>query len=125
MAVRVRVSLYPPKNSLDPSAESVYNNSLIDREIPMKKYAVALYSNFDGSMLMDTVYAKSELEAGKQFLLSQGDNTVTDMINVNTLDELQQYVFDQDHAIGVLAVNETDWKKYSNATSSAMPVSIQ
>lgn len=91
----------------------------------MKKYAVALYSNFDGSMLMDTVYAKSELEAGKQFLLSQGDNSVNDMINVNTLDELKQYVFDQDHAIGVLAVNETDWKKYSNADSSAMPVSIQ
>lgn len=91
----------------------------------MKKYAVALYSNFDGSMLMDTVYAKSELEAGKQFLLSQGDNTVNDMINVNTLDELKQYVFDQDHAIGVLAVNETDWKKYSNTGSADMPVSIQ
>jgi hypothetical protein len=91
----------------------------------MKKYAVALYSKFDGSMLMDTVYAKSELEAGKQFLLFQSDNTVTDMVNVNTLDELQQYVFNQDHAIGVIAVNETDWKKYSNANSSTMPVSIQ
>jgi len=91
----------------------------------MKKYAVALYSNFDGSMLMDTVYAKSELEAGKQFLLSQGDSTVTDLTNIHTLDELQEYVFNMDHSIGVLAVNETDWKKYSNATSSAMPVSIQ
>ena len=88
----------------------------------MKKYAVALYSNFDGSMLMDTVYAKSELEAGKQFLISQGDNTVTDMINVNTLNELRQYVFDQDHAICVLAVNETDWKKYSIAFSSGYAV---
>lgn len=91
----------------------------------MKKYVVALYSNFDGSMLMDILYAKSELEAGKQFLMSQGDNTVTDMLAVTTLDKLKQFVFDQDHAIGVLAVNKTNWKKYSNANSSEMPVSIQ
>lgn len=91
----------------------------------MKKYAVALYSNFDSSMLMDTVYAKSELEAGKQFLLSQGDNTVNDMLHIRTLQELQEFVFNQDHAIGVLAVNESDWKKYSNIGSAEMPISIQ
>lgn len=91
----------------------------------MRKYAVALYSNFDGDVQMDTVYAKSELEAGKQFLLSQGDNTVGDMLHIKTFEELKQFVFDQDHAIGVLWVNETDWRRYSNVNSTEMPVSIQ
>ena len=91
----------------------------------MRKYAVALYSNFDGDVQMDTVYAKSKLEAGKQFLLSQGDHSVTDMLHIKTFEELKQFVFDQDHAIGVLAVNETDWKKYSNTGSAEVPVSIQ
>jgi hypothetical protein len=70
----------------------------------MKKYAVCLYSNFDGSMNMDIVFAKSQVEAGKKFLASEGDNTLKDMQHIRTYDDLQQYVFDQDHAIGVLAV---------------------
>jgi 5,10-methylenetetrahydrofolate reductase len=91
----------------------------------MKKYAVALYSNFDSDVQMDIVYAKSELEAGKQFLLSQGDNTVGNMLHIKTFEDLKRFVFDQDHAIGVLAVNETDWKRFSNANSAEMPISIQ
>lgn len=67
----------------------------------MYKYVVALYSNFDGSMIMDEVLANSQVQAGKLFLASEGENTYADMANVNTYEQLQQYVFDQDHAIGV------------------------
>ena len=71
----------------------------------MNKYVVAFYSNFDGSMLMDEVYAKSSVEAGKIFLLSEDPAHDEFLPEVTTLEQLRSYVFDQDHAIGVYQVS--------------------
>lgn len=91
----------------------------------MREFVVAVYSNFDGSMEMGTVFAKSNVEAGKIFLESKGGNTLEDMSNVLSYDELQQYVFDQDHAIGVLEINKRSWKNYSNEEASQMLALVQ
>lgn len=69
----------------------------------MKKYAVCLYSNFDGSMNMDIVFAKSQVEAGKKFLASE-ELDISKMSSIHTYAQLQEAVFDMDHAIGVLAI---------------------
>lgn len=71
----------------------------------MNKYVVALYSNFTAMIQMDEVYAESMLEAGKQFLIADGDNTEEDLAKVLTMNDLYEFVFDQDHSIEVIRIN--------------------
>lgn len=72
----------------------------------MNKYVVALYSNFTEMIQMDEVYAESMLEAGKQFLIADGDNTEEDLDKVLTMNDLYEFVFDQDHSIEVIQINK-------------------
>jgi hypothetical protein len=75
----------------------------------MKKYCVAFYSNFDGSMVMDFVYADSQVSAGKAFLENTEDHAPEYLANIHTYEELQNYAFDQDHAIGVIAIVDNQY----------------
>lgn len=78
----------------------------------MNKYVVAFYSNFDGTMQMDEVFAVSALEAGKAMMKS---NEYDDLSHIKTLKELEHYAFDCDHAIGVYEVT-------SKTQASSAPV---
>jgi hypothetical protein len=77
----------------------------------MKKYAVCLYSNFDGSMNMDIVSASSQVEAGKKFLASE-EFDISQISDIHTYEALQQAVFDWDHAIGVLDITPVYTRRF-------------
>lgn len=70
----------------------------------MKRYVIAFYSNFDGSMRMEEVLSTSQVQAGKDFLKSEDYDMLEE---IKTYDQLQERVFAWDHAIGVYEINNS------------------
>ena len=68
----------------------------------MAKYVVALYSNFNGSMLKEEVEAESVLAAGMKVLV----NEEWDLSNtkIDSCVALQEFVFNCDHTIGIVEI---------------------
>ena len=71
----------------------------------MDRYIVALYSNFDGSMMMEEVLASSQVEAALKIL--QDEELDTSDTNIKTYAQLQEFAFNCDHAIGVIKIDNS------------------
>lgn len=68
----------------------------------MSKYVVTLYSNFNGSVLMEEVEAESVLAAGMKVLVNEG----WDLSNtkIDSCVALQEFVLNCDHTIGIVEI---------------------
>ena len=71
----------------------------------MDRYIVALFSNFDGSMLMEEVLATSQVEAGMKIL--QDEEWDMSDLEIKTYDQLQEFAFNCDHGIGVIKISDS------------------
>lgn len=72
----------------------------------MKTFVVALYNAFDNTILMRKIAAKSDLEACKLVLSeTQGADNIT-LSTIASMQALKSFVFDLDHSIEVLGIED-------------------